>query len=248
MLLGSVVLWSTSYFLLFSVEKAHATIYWQGGSATDSFFVPKLQKLGTKAVYGGPVTINSNKGHFIVMEAKQTIPKLLSDLKNQFSEIPKSDISIGNGTNAGFFTVNAGDRTCAIMLVRDYNINQTMLFTVMAPKELFRQNSGGFTDTDGTDPVAELRPPGSQRLFCFETPTIAFTAYKSINGNLTDFYESAFSSDEIRGVSVMAFADEKLPNNGNMFFFDTCNQQGFVVYQSDIKDNCSYSIVCAQKQ
>jgi hypothetical protein len=238
----------TSYLLLNSGTAAYATIYWNGGSATDEFFVPKLQKLGMKAVFGGPVTINSNNGHYIVMEAKQIIPELLSELKNQFSELPAENVSVGNGINGGFFTAKTNDRIFAAMLIRDYNINKTMLFTVIAPEELFQQNPGGFTDTSGADPVAELRPPGSIRVFCFETPALAFAAYKSANSNLTDFYESACNNTGIKAVSIMAFAENKLPDNGNLFFFDSSNNKGFVVYQSDPKNNCSYAIVCAQMQ
>jgi hypothetical protein len=247
-LLGMAVLSGGSYFLLFSVEKAQATIYWQGGSATEGFFIPKLQKLGMKAIFGGPVTINSNEGHYIVMEAKQKIPELLSELRNQFSELSGNDISIGNGINGGFFTAKVADKIYALMLIRDYNINKTMVFAIIAPKELFQQNPGGFTDANGMDPVAELRPPGSTRVFCFQTSALAFAAYKSINSNLADFYESALSTDDRRGTSIMSFTKAKLPDNGNLVFFDSSVQKGFVVYQSDPKNNCSYAIVCAQMQ
>ena len=247
-LLGTAVFGGASYFLLFSIEKAQATIYWQGGSATDIFFVPRIRTLGMKAVYGGPVTMNGNDGHYVVLTAEQDVPELLKELKQKFSELPEEDVIVGKGTNAGFFTVNAGDRTCAIMLIKDDNINKTWLFAVIMPKELFHRANQLFDNESGVDPVAELRPPASKRVFCFETPAIAFAAYKSIDGDLADFYESAFSTDDMRAVSVMAFAEERLPNNGNLFFFDSSNNKGFVVYQSDPKNNCSYAIVCAQMQ
>lgn len=247
-LLGIFIFAGTSYLLLNSCSTAYATIYWNGGSATDSFFVPKFYKLGMKAIFGGPVTLNGSGGHFVVLQANQTVPELLYQLEEQFSELPPGNVSTGKGTNGAFFTARADDRICATMLIRDYNINKTLVFIIMAPAELFRHPEDPFADENGTDPVAELRPPGSKRVFCFETPAIAFTAYKSIDGDLTDFYESAFSAGDIRAVSITTFSDKKLPNNGNLFFFDSHFHKGFVVYQSSPEENCSYSIVCAQAQ
>ena len=245
---GAILALGTSFFLVHSVEKASAAIYWGGGKVSDTFFFGKLNNLGYNTVFGGPVTINGSNGHFVVYRADASVPKILGQLKNQFSQLSSDDTTAKEGLKTGFFIAEYKQRTCALMLIQDDNINKTWLFAVIMPKELFHRTNQAFDNENGFDPVAELKPPGSTRVFCFETPAIAFTAYKSIDGDLADFYESAFSTDDMRAVSVMAFAEERLPNNGNLLFFDTCNQKGFVVYQSDLKNNCSYSIVCAQMQ
>jgi hypothetical protein len=246
---GAVLALGASCFLIHSAEKASAAIYWGGGQASDTFFLGKLNNLGHNAVFGGPVTINGSNGHFVVYKADASVPKILGQLKNQFSQLPSDNTTIKEGSKTGFYIAEYQQRTCALMLVNDDNIQKTWLFALMMPKELFNETPQPFVNEDGgVDPVAELRPPGSTRVFCFETPAIAFAAYKSINGNLADFYESALSTDDRRGISIMSFTKAKLPDNGNLFFFDSSNNKGFVVYQSDPKNDCSYAIVCAQMQ
>ena len=245
---GAVLALGVSFFLLHSAEEASAAIYWGEGRTSDTFFLDKLNKLGYNTVFGGPATINGSNGHFAVYKANTSVPNILGQLKNQFSQLSSDDTNAKEGIKTGFFIAEYQQRTCAMMLIQDDNINKTWLFVITMPKELFHRTNQPFDNENGVDPVIELRPPGSQRVFCFETPALAFAAYKSIDGDLTDFYESAFSTDEMRAVSIMAFTEERLPNNGNLLFFDTCNQKGFVVYQSDPKNNCSYAIVCAQMQ
>ena len=85
-----------SMLAIYSAQPAYATIYWDGGSASDGFFVPKLNKLGMNAVFGGPVTMNGNDGHYIVLQAEQNVPDMLNQLKDQFPELSEKDISTGN--------------------------------------------------------------------------------------------------------------------------------------------------------
>ena len=238
---------SISWFLIYSVKEASAGIYWGDSTVSDSFFFDKLLNLGYKAVFGGPVVLNGENGHFAVFRINGTIPEIGEQIKNRFAQLHPDDVIVGNGSKADFIVAKCGPRTFASMLIRDDNINSTWLFVITMPTKLFHKTNSSI-DEAGMDPVQAFRPPGSQRVFCFETPSIALAAYKSIDRNLADFYESKCASDGIRAASVMAFTDAKLPNNGNIFFFDSYSDKGFVVYQSSPKDNCSYAIVCSQPQ
>ncbi len=246
--LGLAVFGGVSYLALFPAGEARATIYWHGGSATDQVFVPRLGGLGMRAVFGGPVTVNSNDGYYVIMEANRDVPMLLERLEDRFADLPPENVNIGRGTQGGFFTARMDRRMCAIMLIRDFNTNKTLLFTVMAPVSLFRNPVDPFMDQGGVDPVAELRPPGSTRVFCFETPALAFAAYKCMDSSLAGFYENILSSSEARGISLMSFTNAQLPDNGNLHFFERGIQNGFLAYQSSPKESCSYAIVCAQMQ
>lgn len=245
---GVALVLGASYFLIHHADQASATIYWESPGVRDSFFLGKLGDLGYNATFGGPITMNGSNGHFVIYQANATVQDTLKQLKKHFAQLSPEDIHVKEDAKTGFFVAECGQKTCAWMLIRDDNINKTWLFTIIMPTELFHRTKQLFMDENGSDPVAELRPPGSTRVFCFETPALTFAAYKSIDGDLTDFYESAFDDDEIRGVSIMAFSENKLPNNGNLFFFDTSLHKGFVVFQNEPKDNYSYSIVCAQTQ
>jgi hypothetical protein len=245
---GFVLCWCVSYLLILSVQPASATIHWKGGAATDNLFISRMRNLGMKLSFGSPVTLNGNDGYYAALLADQEIPQLLKELKEKFSDLPDESIVVGKGTNAGFFTVKADDRTCSIMLIRDYNINKTILLTVTSSSELFKHPDNFLADEQGIDPIAELRPPGSKRVFSFETHSTVLAAYKSVNRNLADFYESALSAENKHGASIMTFTQAKLPDNGNFLFFDSPSGKGFVVYQICPKDNCSYSIVCSQPQ
>ena len=247
-MLGAGLIAVTSYFLINPGSTAHASIYWNGGQTADSFFIENLCDNNTKFVYATPITVNTNDGYFVVLQTNQAVPELLEQFKDRFSHFAPENIIVGTGTNAGFFSAKVDGKISGTLLIRDQNINKTIMVALTMPDSVLKRDNSTLTDVDGIDPVIELRPPGSQRVICLETPMMTLAAYKSIDGNLTDFYESIDDNTDISAVSVMAFADKKLPNNGDLFFFDTCNQKGFVVYQSDLKNNCSYSIVCAQMQ
>ena len=248
MCFGAVLAWGASYFLIHSIGETSAAIYWGGGTASDALFFDKLNNLGYNAVFGGPVTINGSNGHFVVYKANASVPRILGELRKQLSRSSSDNTATQEDAKTGFFIAEYQQRTCALMLVKDDNIGKTWLFAMMMQTELFHRASQPFTDENGVDPVAELRPPGSTRVFCFETPALAFAAYKSINGDLTDFYESACNNADITGVSLMTFAENRLPDNGSLIFFDAGSQKGFVAYQRDSKDSCGYAIVCAQTQ
>ena len=244
--LGMLLAFVTSYFFFWSVGEVHADIYWQVEMNSGAFLLRRFEGCVDRIIFGGPVTLNSKDGHYLVMEADQNVSGLLKQLKQEFSTLPPENITIGQGVSGGFFTAKMDRGICASMLIRDFNTNKTLLFTIIAPVALFRYPANPYVDQDGNDPVAGLRPPGSTRMFCFETPALRFAAYRSIQSNLTDFYENALSTTEIKGISIMSSTDAILPNNGNLFFFEKGIQNGCLAFQTSPEENCSYAIVCAQ--
>ena len=244
--LGILLAFVTSYFLFWSVGEVHADIYWQGQRDSGAQFLETFEGFVDRVIFGGPVTLNSKDGHYLVMEADQDVPALLKQVKQTYSHLPPENISIGQGDTGGFFTVRMDQRMCACMLIRDAATKKTLLFTILAPVSLFHYPADPSMDQGGSDPVADLRPPGSTRVFCFETAGLAFTAYRCMNSNLASFYDNVLSTDELKGISIASFSNAKLPNNGNLYFFDSPANKGCVTFQTSPKENCSYAIVCAQ--
>lgn len=244
--LGLSVFIAVSVFLANTGNRALATIYWGGGQATDSFFIEKLFDANTELVHGTPIRMNAHDGFFAVVQRDQGVPSIIDELEQRFSDLPSEDVIIGRGKDTAFFTAKADHRIIGIMLVRDRNINKTMMFAATLSDAVLYDRSDPLGDKNGTDPVAELRPPGSQRVLSLASPSFEFAAYKSINANLTNFYESTFSNNNITAVSVNALKDNKFPNTGDLFYFDSGIKMGFVLYQSDPKNGCSYSVVCTQ--
>lgn len=244
--LAFMLVYLTSSFVFWSVQDVYADIHWQSQGSYGTQFLETFEPFVDRVVFGGAVRLNSHDGYYLVMEADQDVSTLLTQVEQVYSNLPPENISIGRGDQGGFFTVKINQRMCACMLIRDGNTNKTLLFTLLAPASLFRYPVDPYVDQGGGDPVAELRPPGSTRVFCFEAGGLGFSAYRCMSSNLTTFYDNIFSTDEFRGISIASLADTKLPKNGNLFFFDTQTKKGIVTFQTSPEENCSYAIVCTQ--
>ena len=237
---------SVSWYLLQSLDSpVQAEVYWHGHSAGNgSSFLDRLKGTPAQVLHAAPVAINGKDGYYIAMRSKKAVPEILKELKKRFLFDPDQPVQTGSGWPGGFLIANDGDWTCAMLLIRDHRSKETLMLSVIAPRDLFTKKRGEFEDVDGSDPMAQLRPPASQRVFSFVIGNVRYAVYRSSQRTLAAFYENRLPDLGIRNVSVQAGAGKRLPNDGNLFFFDVGGRGGFVAYQSSLDQNESYAIIC----
>ena len=238
---------SVSWYLLGSiVGPACAEVYWYGRPAGDGTrFLDRLKGSPVRVLHAAPVNINGRNGYFVAMRSRKTVSEMLAELRKRFRFEPDKPVQTGSGRPGGFLIANDGDRTCAMLLIRDHRSKETLMLSVIAPRALFADRRGEFDDVDGIDPIAALRPPNSQRVFSFQIGDVRYAVYKSRQSTLAAFYEGRFQDSKIRNVSIQAGSNMRLPHDGNLFFFDVGGRGGFVAYESNPERNDSYAIVCA---
>ena len=238
---------SVSWYLLNSIiTPACAEVYWYGRPAGDGTrFLDRLKGTPVRVLHAAPVNINGKSGYFVAMRSRKTVSEILAELRKRFLFEPDQPVQTGSGRPGGFLIANDGDRTCAMLLIRDHRLKETLMLSVIAPRALFTDTRGELDDVDGIDPIVMLRPPGSQRVFSFQIGSVRYAVYKSRQRTLAAFYEGQFQDLKIRNVSIQAGSNKRLLGDGNLFFFDVGGHGGFAAYQSNPERNESYSIVCA---
>jgi hypothetical protein len=241
-LIGGGLIWQV---MPSAVREARAEVYWRSGTAgADSAFLERLKGAPLKVLHAAPVNINGEGAIYVAMQSSKGVPELLSDLKERFLFNPDEPPQVGVGQPGGLLIAYSGGHACVMLLIRDHRANETMVLSLIAPRELFTKQSGQFGDVDGVDPVSELRPPHSQRVFGFQLGGVQYAVYKSSQSTLDAFYANRFEELDMRHVAIRPKVGMRSPDQGNLFFFDARGRGGFVAYQSHVSTNTSYAIVC----